>query len=129
MLVTCIASIGKNAILRTTDSCNQQINVVTPNTSHNAEFLYYLFEFNSNLLLASAGKTTTSIVSKSTFSSLVFEVPPLAEQRAIAEVLSDMDGELAALEKQVEKIRDIKKAMMQELLTGRTRLVIPEESS
>ena len=76
VLVTCIASIGKNAILKTTGSCNQQINAVMPNTAHNAEFLYYLFEFNSNFLLANAGITATNIVSKAAFSNLVFEVPP-----------------------------------------------------
>lgn len=38
VLVTCIASIGKNAILRTTGSCNQQINAVTPNAAHKSSF-------------------------------------------------------------------------------------------
>ena len=47
----------------------------------------------------------------------------LDEQRAIAAVLSDMDAELAALEARRGKTRALKQAMMQELLTGRTRLV------
>jgi type I restriction enzyme S subunit len=42
---------------------------------------------------------------------------------AIAEVLSDMDAELAALEQRREKTRALKQAMMQELLTGKTRLI------
>ena len=67
VLVTCIASIGKNAILKTIGSCNQQINAVIPNSAHNAEFLYYLFEHNSDFLLANAGITATNIVSKSRF--------------------------------------------------------------
>ena len=46
-----------------------------------------------------------------------------AEQTAIAEVLTDMDAELAALEQRREKTRNVKQAMMQELLTGKTRLV------
>ena len=50
-------------------------------------------------------------------------LPPLPEQAAIASVLSDMDAELLALECHLEKNRNIKQAMMQELLTGRTRLV------
>ena len=49
--------------------------------------------------------------------------PPLPEQNAIATVLSDMDLELAALEQRREKTRALKQGMMQELLTGRTRLV------
>jgi type I restriction enzyme S subunit len=49
--------------------------------------------------------------------------PSKAEQTAIAEVLTDMDAELAALEQRREKTRALKQAMTQELLTGRTRLV------
>jgi type I restriction enzyme S subunit len=54
-------------------------------------------------------------------------LPSLLEQTAIAEVLSDMDSEIAALEARRAKTRDIKQAMMQELLTGRRRLVAPGE--
>ena len=54
---------------------------------------------------------------------LRFRLPPLPEQTAIAEVLSDMDAELAALEQRRDKTRALKQGMMQELLTGRTRLV------
>lgn len=50
-------------------------------------------------------------------------VPEIPEQTAIAAVLSDMDAELAALEARRDKTRALKQAMMQELLTGRTRLV------
>ncbi len=46
-----------------------------------------------------------------------------AEQSAIATVLSEMDAELSALEARRDKTRDLKQAMMQELLTGKTRLV------
>jgi len=53
----------------------------------------------------------------------VFVTPTLDEQTAIATVLSDMDAELAALETRRDKTRDLKQGMMQELLTGRIRLV------
>jgi type I restriction enzyme, S subunit len=49
--------------------------------------------------------------------------PPYSEQAAIATVLSDMDAEMAALEQRRNKTRALKQAMMQELLTGKTRLV------
>ena len=49
-------------------------------------------------------------------------LPPLAEQTANAEVLSDMDAELAGLEQRRQKTRALKQGMMQELLTGKTRL-------
>jgi type I restriction enzyme S subunit len=55
--------------------------------------------------------------------ALEIPVPEFPEQAAIAEVLSDIDAELAALEARRDKTRDLKQAMMQELLTGKTRLV------
>jgi len=50
-------------------------------------------------------------------------LPPLSEQTAIATILSDMDAEIAAIEARRDKTRDLKQGMMQELLTGRIRLV------
>ena len=50
-------------------------------------------------------------------------MPSRTEQREIAAVLSDMGAEIEALEARHAKTRDLKQAMMQELLTGRTRLV------
>ena len=50
-------------------------------------------------------------------------LPEYSEQTAIATILSDMDAELAALEEKLAKARRLKQGMMQELLTGRIRLV------
>ena len=57
-----------------------------------------------------------------------FAFPPLPEQTAIASVLTEMDAERAGLEQRREKTRALKQAMMQELLTGRTRLVSAESA-
>jgi len=54
------------------------------------------------------------------------KLPPIDEQRAIASFLSDMDTEITALEKRRDKTRAIKQGMIQQLLTGRVRLVKPE---
>jgi type I restriction enzyme S subunit len=54
---------------------------------------------------------------------MMLALPPLHEQIAIAEVLSDMDAELTALEQRRAKTVALKQAMMQELLTGKTRLI------
>ena len=53
------------------------------------------------------------------------ELPPIIEQNAIADVLSDMDAEISALEQRRDKTIAIKQGMMQQLLTGRVRLVKP----
>lgn len=69
--------------------------------------------------------TQTSIahLPRERFVDMPLPVPPIREQTAIAAVLSDMDAELSALEGRRDKTRALKQAMMQELLTGRTRLV------
>ena len=54
--------------------------------------------------------------------SIVIPIPPIAEQRAIAEALSDVDGLIAALDKKIAKKRLIKQGAMQQLLTGKTHL-------
>ena len=68
-------------------------------------------------------KATVDSLRLPTFKAFEFLAPELVEQTAIAEVLSDMDAELAALEQRRDKTRSLKQGMMQELLTGRTRLV------
>ena len=55
--------------------------------------------------------------------ALEIPIPALPEQTAIAAILSDMDAEIATLEARRDKTRALKQGMMQELLTGRTRLV------
>lgn len=67
--------------------------------------------------------TKVSGISKTNIAKLTLPIPSIPEQIAIADVLSSMDVELATLESRRNKTRNIKQAMMQELLTGRTRLV------
>ena len=88
----------------------------------NAEFLYYVLGRTDFSLY---GKQAVKGYTLNSESLRIIEVtmPPLPEQTAIAEVLTEMDAELATLTQQREKTRALKQAMMQELLTGRTRLV------
>lgn len=124
VLITCIASIGKNVILRKNGGCNQQINAIVPHDDICTEFIFYLMEINSDYLLQNAGITATNIISKKVFEELTFLLPKdKTEQTAIATILSDIDDEIEQLEKKLAKYRLIKQGMMQELLTGRIRLV------
>ncbi|GKR25020.1 restriction endonuclease subunit S [Aeromonas caviae] len=122
VLVTCIASIGKNAILKNAGACNQQINAIVPTALFDVDFLYYNIEFSKERLRQCAGITATPIISKALFSDFLLPFPSNKEQTAIATILSDMDSELQALEQKLAKARDVKQGMMQQLLTGRIRL-------
>ena len=67
--------------------------------------------------------TKVSGISKTNIGKIAILVPPVDEQAAIATILSDIDNEIAALESKLTKARQLKQGMMQELLTGRIRLV------
>lgn len=69
------------------------------------------------------GGTTHKRISRGALGRLTINLPPLPEQTAIAEILSDLDGEIAALEARRDKTRALKQGMMAELLTGKTRLL------
>jgi len=92
------------------------------------EFAEQLFRWYQHTgVFASIATQTTSVahLGATRFSVLRVRCPQdLPEQTAIAAVLSDMDAELAALEARRDKTRALKHAMMQDLLTGRTRLVL-----
>jgi type I restriction enzyme, S subunit len=95
--------------------------VVTPLRGTNVNWLaVVLVRMNLNQYSESSAQPGLS-VSKLLVMSLA--VPSFPEQTAIATILSDMDAEIEALQQRRVKTRDLKKAMMQELLTGRTRLV------
>jgi type I restriction enzyme S subunit len=59
----------------------------------------------------------------STIENIEVQCPPFPEQQTIATILSDMDAEIAAIEQRRDKTRALKQGMMQELLTGKTRLL------
>ena len=89
------------------------------------EYRHFCFQTSAirQQFLFYAVGTKVSGISKTNIAKLTMPVPSVPEQTAIAEVLSDMDAELASLEQRRTKTRDLKQGMMQELLTGRTRLV------
>jgi type I restriction enzyme S subunit len=86
-------------------------------------YLYMSEHFGAHAMENSV-KATVDSLRLPTFQNFSIGLPPtLPEQTAIAAILSDMDAELAALEAKLAKARQIKQGMMQELLTGKTRLV------
>jgi type I restriction enzyme S subunit len=67
--------------------------------------------------------TTVKHLSHGDIEDIKMPIPHIDEQTAIAAILSDMDAEIAALEQKRDKTRALKQGMMQELLTGKTRLI------
>jgi type I restriction enzyme S subunit len=86
-------------------------------------YLKMLFSFYNHAMTNSV-KATVDSLRLPTFLEFIITLPPtIEEQKAIAQILSDMDRELDELEIKKEKYEHIKQGMMQELLTGKTRLI------
>ena len=79
-------------------------------------------KFVRSQIVSKATYTTRALTNGRALSAVWIAVPPEPEQRAIAEVLSDVDGLIGALDALIAKKRTIKQAAMQQLLTGKTRL-------
>ncbi len=89
-----------------------------------SDFLYHCLIFLEPTWAKHSKGSTFDSVNSTDVKAVEIQLPAtLPEQTAIAEVLSDLDGELAALEQRQAKTRALKQGMMQELLTGRTRLI------
>jgi len=94
-----------------------------------SKFIFFQFQSNviQNQINEIMGATINQITNKD---MAAFKVPLPSdekEQTAIATILSDMDNEIQTLEQRLAKTRQIKQGMMQELLTGRTRLPFDKE--
>ena len=120
--------VGKSAVLKTMDQTvtfGAFMAIFRANPDIDAGFAGYLLQtesYRKQLDDILTGSAINNLNSKDIL-GLVFAVPPtVAEQKAIAAVLSDMDAEIAALEAKRAKYESIKQGMMQELLTGKTRL-------
>ena len=92
ILCTCIASIGKNALLTVKGSFNQQINSLTPNAENDPYFLLTESEIWSNHMKRMAASGTMQIVNKTEFSELLTMVPKYDEQKKIGVYFRDLDN-------------------------------------
>lgn len=89
-------------------------------------FAYLITVMRDQIMQLVTGSTVYHLYG-SDMARFFFARPSIDEQTAIATILADMDEEIQALEQRLNKTRQIKQGMMQELLTGKTRLVVPQD--
>ncbi|HBC8639607.1 TPA: restriction endonuclease subunit S [Staphylococcus argenteus] len=116
LLITCIASIGKNAILRKQGSCNQQINAVVPFENINIDYLYYISDSLSMFMKSIAGKTATQIVNKNTFENLEIYLASFEEQNKIADLISSLEELIERQASKLIKMKRLKQGLLQKML-------------
>jgi type I restriction enzyme S subunit len=115
--------LGKAVIYKVGIAINQDLKALVFDRIVSVSFMFYWFERMAVHIDSLGSGSTVRGLALADLRALALELPPIPEQTAIAAVLSDMDTEIAALKARREKTRQIKRGMMQELLTGRTRLV------
>ena len=123
LLLCSRATIGEVRIAGNTICTNQGFKSLVVHQNISNEWLYYMVHVLKFNMLEKAIGSTFLEISKKDLAELDIIVPEFTEQKAIAQVLSDMDSEIELLEKKLAKYQQIKQGMMQELLTGRIRLV------
>jgi type I restriction enzyme S subunit len=121
------ASVGKVAIVEDEFDFNiwSPIALIRSSDQVHAKFLYYqlLSADCITQVMLLTNSSSQGNIGMGDIEKIQISYPCLEEQTAIAKVFSDMDSDLASLESRLTKTRDLKQGMMQELLTGRTRLV------
>lgn len=122
-IVVCTrATIGNAAICNTEIATNQGFKNIIPNEKTNPEWLYYIIIYSKPRLVRLGCGSTFLEVSKKDFSRFKIAVPPLAEQRKIAEVLGVWDEAIEKQARLIEKLALRKRALMQRLLSAKLRL-------
>ncbi len=122
LLLCSRATIGEMRIALTEVCTNQGFKSIVCKGNISNEFLYYYLLTIKNQFLSKANGSTFLEISKKDVANTKLPLPPLSEQHAIANVLSDVDKFIETLDDLIEKKQAIKKATMHLLLTGKKRL-------
>jgi len=123
VLLAMYASIGKCCIATSEMSTSQAILGIEVHKSLLNEYLYYFLLFNRVKLASQGQQGTQSNLNKGMVENINLPLPSIKEQTQIVTILSDMDTEIESLEKQLSKYKQVKQGVMQNLLTGKIRLV------
>ncbi|WP_422803355.1 restriction endonuclease subunit S [Streptococcus sp. FT1-106] len=119
ILVTCIASIGKNTLLLEAGSFNQQINAVVPNQSlYHSYFLLTQSYFWSESMKRIAPAATMQIINKNEFSNITVPLPTLPEQKAIGTFFQTLDQEITQVEDKLASLKEMKKTLLRKLFVS-----------
>lgn len=124
LMVCTRATIGALSISSGPICTNQGFKNIIPTKAFDVNFIYYLLAYNSIALLRKASGSTFLELSKKDFEKMEFPCPLLEEQQKIAAVLSTADEEITALQQKLDALKQEKKALMQQLLTGKRRVLV-----
>ncbi|WP_460804354.1 restriction endonuclease subunit S [Microbulbifer agarilyticus] len=119
--VTCIGNLGKVGITTSVSATNQQINSIIPSRSLDYRFLYHQLCTLKPWLESEASATTVAIINKGKFSKAPIALPPLAEQKVIADKLDTLLAQVENTKARLERIPQILKRFRQSVLAAAMR--------
>jgi len=126
VLLSSRAPVGYLAIAKNELSTNQGFQSLIPKENVISEFLYYLLKNNVEYLKSQASGTTFGELSKSTLKKLTFPLPPLLEQKAIADVLSSIDDKIELLHRQNKTLEEMAMTLFRQWFIEPTKDGLPE---
>ena len=124
LMVCTRATIGTMAISTVEMCTNQGFKNITPNKKFDVKFIYYLLSFNIKELLRKSSGSTFLELSKKDFENIELFCPSLREQQKIAKIISLADQGIETLQEKIACLKQEKKALMQQLLTGKKRVKV-----
>ncbi|MFZ5531493.1 MAG: restriction endonuclease subunit S [Pseudomonadota bacterium] len=116
-------ALGKAVIYDVDVAINQDLKAIFPRAILSTNYLYHWFNFHGHVIDDLGSGSTVKGVSIADLRKVKFQLPSYREQLEITAICDEMDAEISVLESKLAKARAIKQGMMQELLTGRIRLV------
>ncbi|WP_334677149.1 restriction endonuclease subunit S [Klebsiella pneumoniae] len=126
VLYAMYASIGECSIAAVNLTSSQAILGIRPKDCLNYEFLYFYLTSLKEKIKLQGQQGTQSNLNAGMVKEFELDLPSIREQQKIAAVLSVADAEISTLEKKLACLRDEKKALMQQLLTGKRRVKVDE---
>ena len=123
ILYAMYASLGECSIAAREVTTSQAILGIRPGPSLVGEYLYYWLESIRGAVKLMGQQGTQSNLNKKIVQGFSLGLPSKTEQAAIAKVLSEIDQDIDALKVKAEKTRAMKAGMLQQLLTGKIRLI------
>ncbi|HCN17063.1 MAG TPA: restriction endonuclease subunit S [Psychrobacter sp.] len=123
VVMAAVGDLGLIAITKEEVVLNQQLHAFVCSSKINNEFLAYWLGTQTPYMESVASKTTILYLNKTNCESIPVLVPPILEQQKIANILSTWDKAISTTERLIDNSTQQKKALMQQLLTGKKRLL------
>lgn len=124
LLVCTRATIGDCAINTIEMTTNQGFKSIVPNEKVKIDYLYYLVNFIKPELIKNSSGSTFLEISKHNFSKIKVALPNIQEQQKIADTITAIDDKIESFQQKKEEFSNLKKGLMEQLLTGRIRVKV-----